>query len=126
MISIIGHRGAVLLHTDTVFPVPVQLEPWWTGTLIAAQRVDASVFTASTIYAAFINIYERRRDVWWNNLQANSLNSILLSSNKTEKQKNNCGEKNLDSILLKNRAEEVFKECGISETSFHPLTFWED
>lgn len=81
VISIIGHRGAVLLRTDTVFPVPVQLEPWWTGTLIAAQRVDASVFAASTIYAAFINIYERRRDVWWNNSQANSLNSILLSSN---------------------------------------------
>lgn len=56
---IIGHRGAVLLHTDAVFPVPVQLVPWWTGTLIAPQRVDAPVLTASTIYAAFIDIYEK-------------------------------------------------------------------
>lgn len=53
-----GHKGAVSLHTDTVFAVPVQLEPWWTGTLIAPQRVDAPVFTASTIDAAFVNIYE--------------------------------------------------------------------
>lgn len=54
----VDHKRAVPLHTDTVFPVPVQLVSWWTGTLIAAQRVDASVFTASTIYAAFVNIYE--------------------------------------------------------------------
>lgn len=54
----------MLLHTDAVFPVPVQLVPWWTGTLIAPQRVDASVFTAPTIYAAFINICEYIRDVY--------------------------------------------------------------
>lgn len=54
----VGHKRAVSPHTDTVFPVPVQFVPWWTGTLIAPQRVDASIFTASTIYAAFVNIYE--------------------------------------------------------------------
>lgn len=54
----VDHKRAVPLHTDAVFPVPVQLVPWWTGTLITPQRVDASVFTASAIYAAFIDIYE--------------------------------------------------------------------
>lgn len=53
-----NHRGAVLLHTSTVFSVPVQLVPRWTGTLVAPQSVDAAIFTASTIYTAFINICE--------------------------------------------------------------------
>lgn len=41
---------------NTVLPVPVQLVPWWTGTLVAPQSVDAAVFTTSTVYTAFINI----------------------------------------------------------------------
>lgn len=50
------HKGAVSPHTHAVFAVPVQLVPGWAGTLVAPQRVDASVLAASTIYAAFVNI----------------------------------------------------------------------
>lgn len=51
--------GAVLLHTNTVLPVPVQLVAGRTGTLVAPQRVDAAVFTTSSIYTALINICEK-------------------------------------------------------------------
>lgn len=41
---------------NTVFPVPVQLVSWWTGTLVAPQSVNAAIFTTASIYTAFINI----------------------------------------------------------------------
>ena len=44
------------IHTDAVFPVPVQLESWRTGTLVAAQRVDAGVLAAPAVYTALVNI----------------------------------------------------------------------
>lgn len=58
----VGHRGAVALRTDAVLPVPVQLVPGWTGTLVASQRVDAAVLAASAVYAALIDV--------WNNVLA--------------------------------------------------------
>ena len=44
------------IHTNAVFPVPVQLESWRTGTLVAAKRVDAAELAAPSIYTALVNI----------------------------------------------------------------------
>lgn len=41
---------------NTVFLIPVQLVPRWTGTLITPQCVDATVFTTSTIYTALVDV----------------------------------------------------------------------
>lgn len=53
---IVNHKVAVQLHTYAVLSIPVQLVPWRTGTLVAPLSVDAAIFTASTVYTAFINI----------------------------------------------------------------------
>lgn len=45
-------------HTDTVLPVPEQFVTRRTGTLVTAQSVHASEFTAAPVNAALINIYK--------------------------------------------------------------------
>lgn len=58
------HQSNSTFHQlNTVFPVPVQLVPWWTGTLVAPQSVDAARFTTSMVYAALIDIPTVRQAV---------------------------------------------------------------
>jgi len=45
-------------HTDTVLAVPEQFVTRRTGTLVTAQSVHASEFTAAPVNAALIDIYK--------------------------------------------------------------------
>lgn len=105
----------MLLRTDAVFPVPVQLVAGRTGTLVASQRVDAAVLAASAVYTALIDVWERH--ICTVSFSADPQLSFSAAWQKYERKKKKTGTRR-SLVKAKLKQEQCFKLSFEAATIF--------